>query len=108
MNHRKNSATYDELNLKRSKTLDIIDTHAYKGWYTIRKYGFQNYAELSIQQYKKIIGFKMHYCDLLRKKNEATIATSILNKFTTLGIPNSKKDSFFIKKESMRVYTRKC
>jgi len=33
----------------------------------------------------------MHSRDLLRQKNEAIIATSILNKFTTLGMPNSKK-----------------
>jgi hypothetical protein len=91
INPRENAATSDEWSPERNKTLDIIDKHGYKGWYKIRKYGFQNYAELSIQRYKKIIGAKMHSRDLLRQKNEAIIATSILNKFTTLGMPNSKK-----------------
>ena len=57
----------------------------------MRKYGFQNYAELSMQRYKKIIGPKMHSRNLLRQKNEAVIATSILNKFTILGMPRSEK-----------------
>lgn len=91
INPRENAAISDEWSPERNKTLDIIDKHGYNGWYKIRKYGFQNYAELSIQRYKKIIGPKMHSRDLLRQKNEVVIATSILNKFTTLGIPISKK-----------------
>ena len=91
INPRENAAISDEWSPERNKTLNIIDKHGYKGWYKIRKYGFQNYAELSIQRYKKIIGTKMHSRDLLRQKNEAIIATSILNKFTTLGMPISKK-----------------
>ena len=91
INPRENAAISDEWSTERNKTLNIIDKHGYKGWYKIRKYGFQNYAELSIQRYKKIIGTKMHSRDLLRQKNEAIIATSILNKFTTLGMPISKK-----------------
>ena len=66
--------------------MNIINKYGYKGWYKIRKYGFQNYAELTMLRYKKIIGPKMHSRDLLRQKNEAVIATSILNKFTTLGV----------------------
>jgi hypothetical protein len=88
---RENAVISDEWHAERNKTLDIIDKHGYKGWYKIRKYGFQNYAELSMQRYKKIIGPKMHSRDIRRQKNEAVIATSILNKFTTLGMPISKK-----------------
>ena len=88
---RENAVASYEWHAERNKTLDIIDKHGYKGWYKIRKYGFQNYAELSMQRYKKIIGPKMHSRDLLRQKNEAVIATSILNKFTTLGMPISEK-----------------
>ena len=88
---RENAIMSDVWSAERNKTLDIINKHGYKGWYKIRKYGFQNYAELAMQRYKKIIGPKMHSRDLLRQKNEAVIATSILNKFTTLGMPISKK-----------------
>ena len=81
----------DEWSAERNKTLDIIDKHGYKVWYKIRKYAFQNDAELQIPRYKKIIGIKMHSRDLLRQKNEAIIAALILNKFITLGMLNSKK-----------------
>ena len=88
---RENAVISEEQHIERNKTLNIIEKHGYKGWYKIRKYGLQNYAELSIQRYKKIIGPRMHSRDLLRQKNEAVIATSILNKFTTLGMPISEK-----------------
>jgi hypothetical protein len=90
---RENAVIWDEWSAERNKTLNIIDKYGYKGWYKIRKYGFQNYAELTMLRYKKIIGPKMHSRDLLRQKNEAVIATSILNKFTTLGMPISEKVS---------------
>ena len=88
---RENAVISEEWHIERNKTLNIIEKHGYKGWYKMRKYGLQNYAELSIQRYKKIIGPRMHSRDLLRQKNEAVIATSILNKFTTLGMPISEK-----------------
>lgn len=88
---RENAVISEEWHIERNKTLNIIEKHGYKGWYKIRKYGLQNYAELSIQRYKKIIGPRTHSRDLLRQKNEAVIATSILNKFTTLGMPISEK-----------------
>ena len=56
----------------------------------IRKYGLQNYVELTIQRYKRIIGNKMHSRDSARQQNEAIIAVSILNKFTAIGMPISK------------------
>lgn len=88
---RENAVISEEWHIERNKTLNIIEKHCYKGWCKMRKYGLQNYAELSIQRYKKIIGPRMHSRDLLRQKNEAVIATSILNKFTTLGMPISEK-----------------
>ena len=88
---RENAVTSNEWSVERNKSLDIIDKHGYGGWYKMRKYGLQNYAELAMQRYKRIIGPKMHSRDLLRQKNEAVIATSILNKFTTLGMPLSEK-----------------
>jgi len=88
---RENAVASDEWSAERNKTLDIIDKHGYGGWYKMRKYGLQNYAELAMQRYKRIIGPKMHSRDLLRQKNEAVIATSILNKFTNLGMPISVK-----------------
>ena len=58
-------------------------------WVKMRKYGLQNYAELAIQRYKRIIGNKMHSREIARQKNEANIATRLLNKFAKLGMPVS-------------------
>jgi hypothetical protein len=44
-----------------------------------------------MQRYKRIIGNKMHSRDLVRQQNEAIIAASILNKFTAIGMPISKR-----------------
>lgn len=55
----------------------------------MRKHGMQNYAELAIQRYKRIIGNKMHTKDIIRQRNEAIIGASILNKFTATGMPQS-------------------
>lgn len=45
---RENSVISDEWHAERNKALDIIDKRGYKRCYKIRKYSFQNYAELSI------------------------------------------------------------
>jgi hypothetical protein len=74
---------------ERNKTLKIIDEHGYGGWSKMRKHGMQNYAELAIQRYKRIIGNKMHTKDTTRQRNEAIIGASILNKFTATGMPQS-------------------
>ena len=55
----------------------------------MRKYGMQNYVELAVQRYKRIIGNKMHSKDFARQQNEAIIAVSILNKFSSIGMPES-------------------
>lgn len=88
---RENGVSSDEWSDERNKTLDIINKHGYGGWCKIRKYGFQNYAELAMQRYKKIIGTKMHSRELSRQRNESVIGVSILNKFTTLGMPISER-----------------
>jgi len=67
---------------ERNKSLEIIDKHGSGGWCKMRKYGKQNYAELAMQRYKRIIGNRMHSKDIARQKNEAIIGASILNKFT--------------------------
>lgn len=74
---------------ERNKTLEIIDKHGYGGWHKMRNYGKQNYAELGMQRYKRIIGNKMHSKDIVRQRNEAIIGASILNKFTATGMPQS-------------------
>ena len=46
---------------------------------------------MNVQYIINKMAAKMHSQNLLRQKNEAAIATSILNKFTILGMPRSEK-----------------
>lgn len=88
---RDNAVESDQWHAERNKSLDIIEEHGKGAWCKMRKYGRQNYAELAMQRYKRIIGNKMHSRDLVRQGNEAIIAASILNKFTAIGMPISKR-----------------
>jgi hypothetical protein len=55
----------------------------------MRKDGKQNYAELAMQRYKRIIGNRMHSKDIIKQNNESIIGASILNKFIAIGMPIS-------------------
>ncbi len=86
---RDNAVADEDWHPERNKSLDIIKERCRGAWCKMRKYGFQNYAELAILRYKKIIGNRMYSKELSRQKNEAIIAASILNKFTQMGMPTS-------------------
>ncbi len=74
---------------QRNRNLQEIKTFGRMPWQRARDYGKRNYAELSIQRYKKILGNQLHARTLSRQKNEAIIGCGILNKMTGLGMPIS-------------------
>jgi hypothetical protein len=42
-----------------------------------------------VQRYQKILGEQMHSRELARQKNEAMLGCGIINKMTSLGMPQS-------------------
>jgi hypothetical protein len=88
---RDNAVESESWHAERNKSLGIINKHGSGGWCRMRKYGKQNYAELAMQRYKRIIGNRMHSKDIVRQKNEVIIGASILNKFTSIGMPISSR-----------------
>ena len=58
-------------------------------WQKENKYGRRNVSELSIQRRKKILGNQLHAREFSRQKVEAMIGSGILNKMTSLGMPQS-------------------
>lgn len=76
---------------QRNRNLQEIKTFGRMNWQRVREYGKRNYAELSIQRYKKILGNKLHARKLSRQKNETMIGCGVLNKMTRLGMPISHK-----------------
>ena len=56
-----------------------------------RKYGQRNYSELGVQRYKRILGSAMHARKMPNQKQEFMIGCGVLNKMTSLGMPDSFK-----------------
>lgn len=60
-------------------------------WQKLRNYGSRNYSELAVQRYQRILGNTMHAREFENQKEEAVIGCSILNKMTSLGMPQSHR-----------------
>jgi hypothetical protein len=58
-------------------------------WQKNTEYGRRNYSELRVQRYKIIFGDSLHSRDIRRQKKEAKLAFGVLNKMTSLGMPQS-------------------
>jgi len=76
---------------QRNRNLQEIKTFGRMNWQRVRNYGQRNYSELAIQRYKKILGNKLHARELSRQKQEAMIGCGVLNKMTSLGMPQSHR-----------------
>ena len=73
----------------RNQHLKEIEEHGRMNWQKKNKYGRRNISELSIQRRKRILGNQLHARDISRQKVEAMIGSGILNKMTSLGMPQS-------------------
>jgi hypothetical protein len=80
---------------KDGKTLDKlklyleINEYGRMKWQRFRNYGQRNYSELAIQRYKRILGNALQSREFVRQKQETIIGYGVLNKMTSLGMPNS-------------------
>ena len=75
----------------RNENLRFIKNHGRMHWQRTHQYGKRNLSEMAIQRYKRILGPKLHSREFTRQKQEALIGTSILNKMTSLGMPDSQR-----------------
>ena len=73
----------------RNKHLQEIKKHGRMHWQRQSQYGRRNNSELSIQRRKRILGNQLHAREMERQKSEAMIGSGILNKMTSLGMPQS-------------------
>jgi len=85
----KNAVINDDNHAIRNENLKLIKEHGRMEWQKITKYGKRNYSELSIQRRKRILGNQLHAREIERQKQEAMIGSSVLNKMTSLGMPQS-------------------
>lgn len=82
------SATSDS---QRDGHIRVIEQHGRIAWQKKTGYGLLNYAELTVQRYKRILGNAMKARTLPQQKTEAWIGASALNRMANLGIPVSVK-----------------
>jgi hypothetical protein len=85
----KNAVYSDKNNEQRNQNILEIMLFGRMIWQRLRKYGKRNYSELAIQRYKRILGNSLQAREFVRQKQESIIGCSILNKMTSLGMPES-------------------
>ena len=62
-------------------------------WQKNRQYGRRNFSELGVQRYQRTFGDAMHARDFSNQQQEAKIASGVLNKMTSLGMPQSHRSA---------------
>lgn len=85
----KNAIIHDKNHGIRNQHLREIQAHGRMNWQKENQYGRRNISELSIQRRKRILGNQLHAREFIRQKVEAMIGSGILNKMTSLGMPQS-------------------
>ena len=73
----------------RNRNVAEIDANGRMNWQRARNYGQRNYSELGVQRYKRILGRAMHSRVMSNQKQEFMIGCGVLNKMTSLGMPDS-------------------
>jgi len=85
----KNAIIDDKNHDIRNQHLREIQEHGRMNWQKENRYGRRNISELSIQRRKRILGNQLHEREFTRQKVEPMIGSGILNKMTSLGMPQS-------------------
>ena len=73
----------------RNQHLQEIEEYGRMHWQKANEYGRRSVGELLIQRRKRILGNQLHARAFSRQKVEAMIGSEILNKMTSLGMPQS-------------------
>tara|TARA_B110000091_G_C13779577_1_gene460480 strand:- start:245 stop:481 length:237 start_codon:yes stop_codon:yes gene_type:complete len=73
----------------RNRNIQEIKNHGRMQWQKNRQYGRRNLSELAVQRYQRILGDSMHARLMEGQKNEAMIGCGVINKMTSLGMPQS-------------------
>lgn len=87
----KNAVVNSKAHQMRNRNIGEIKENGRMAWQRHHNYGQRNYSELGVQRYKRILGRAMHAREMDRQKQEFMIGCSVLNKMTSLGMPDSSK-----------------
>jgi Transposase DDE domain len=73
----------------RNRNVAKINANGRINWQRARNYGQRNYSELGVPRYKRILGRAVHARIMPNQKQEFMIGCGVLNKMTSLGMPDS-------------------
>jgi hypothetical protein len=90
---RSNAVENDKAHPMRNRNIIEIKENGRMNWQKNRGYGRRNYSELGVQRYKRLLGDTMHARDFARQKQEAVLGCGVLNKITSLGMPQSYRSA---------------
>jgi hypothetical protein len=90
---RSNAVLSDNSAAMRNRNIQEINDHGRMQWQKQREYGRRNYSELGVQRYQKILGDSLHAREITRQKQEAMIGCGVINKMTSLGMPESYRSA---------------
>ena len=85
----KNAVIKANAHVMRNRNISEISGNGRMAWQKARGYGQRNYSELGVQRYKRTLGRAMHARTMPNQKQEFMLGCGILNKMTSLGMPDS-------------------
>ena len=87
----KDNLLYDveKKHAKRCRAMLEIAAKGQMGWQAAHHYGKRALAELAMQRYKRTFGNRLHARELPNQKMEMMLSCGVLNRFTSLGMPQS-------------------
>ena len=80
-------------NTQRDHHIRLLEEVGRIAWQKENDYGLRSHVELCMLRYKKIIGPSMKAREIPQKKTEGGIGARVLNRMTSLGMPESVKMS---------------
>ena len=78
---------------QRDQHIRLLEEVGRIAWQKENDYGLRSHVELSMLRYKKIIGPSMKAREIPQQKTEGGIGVRVLNRMTSLGMPESVKVS---------------
>jgi len=90
---RSNAVLNDNSAAMRNRNIQEIGVIGRMAWQKTRQYGRRNLSELGVQRYQKILGDSLHAREITRQKQEAMIGCGVINKMTSLGMPESYRSA---------------
>ena len=88
---RKDAVIKETADKQRNKHIATINEKGRDSWEKQTNYGIRNLVEQQMLRYKTILGNKLKSREDSRQQTEVKIACEILNRMTSLGMPNSVK-----------------